>query len=349
MKQSSAFLICFLAALSGRRILGAPVDGGPKDFCADGSPNGAQVERGQFVYECRDGILVARACITAELKHIDIGQTTDKKFYRLACVDGGDNTIALVPTVCLQDGAEHKIDETWETSTNFYTCKRDGADLRIVNNGCIDGGRRVNLNEKSTKDAFVMVCNETVNNGARMMPTGCVKDGQEYAVGQSFETGKFWFNCTRTGREKVALKTAGCVGNGKRLNDGDRFTTSDDVIYECAIDAEKKEIRTVGCAERDESQNVIERRLGCTWTAGAAPFQYEWACQHDPATNSAKKVQLRCNYNVGGGVYNIEPGCYRLVDKAAFGCLSDASGLKLQSFQGDKAEQAASGAGLRAC
>jgi len=68
-----------------------------------------------------------------------------------------------------------------------------------------------------------MACNETVNNGARLMPIGCVKAGREYNVGESFEIEKFWYTCTRTGREKVTVKSSGCVNNGKRLNDGDRF------------------------------------------------------------------------------------------------------------------------------
>jgi len=123
-----------------------------------------------------------------------------------------------------------------------------------------------------------------------------------------------------------------------------------DVIYECTIDSNKNDVRTIGCAQRDEKGEVVERRLGCTWVEGPEPFQYEWACQHDTTTNSAKKVQVRCNYKVsGGGVYNIEPGCFRTIDKTAVGCLQENARLKLQSFQGDKAVEAAMGAGLHVC
>jgi len=329
------------------QIFSAPVDGNPGD-CPDGSPNGAQLERGRFFYECRDGNIVPKGCMTEDLKHIDIGQTADKKTYRLKCVLGSDSLLSFEPVACLFQGSEHKIDEQWEDGTNFYTCKQNGRDLRTINSGCIDQGKRIALNEKITKDDFVMACNETVNNGARLMPVGCVKDGNQYNVGDSFEVGKFWFNCTRIGREKVVVKSLGCLNNGKRLNDGDRFFEND-VIYECTIDANKNDVRTMGCVQRDEKNEIVERRLGCTWVEGTAPFQYELACQHDATTNSAKKVPVRCNYNVGGGVYNIDPGCYRLVDKAAFGCLQDGSNLKLQSFQGDNAEQSASSAGLHAC
>jgi len=342
----NSLVICFLLALIGQSFA-APVDGSTGD-CPDGSPNGAQLERGRFFYECRDGNIVPKGCMTEDLKHIDIGQSADKKTYRVQCTLGRDGLLALEPSSCLFQGSEHKIDEQWEDGTNFYTCKKDGHDLKTINSGCIDQGKRIPLNEKTTKDEYVMACNETVNNGAKLMPVGCVKDGRQYNVGDSFEVGKFWFNCTRTGREKVSVKASGCVNNGKRLNDGDRYFDND-VIFECTIDSGKNDVRTTGCVQRDEKGEIVERRLGCTWVEGQAPFQYEMACQPEPATNSAKKVQVRCNYNVGGGVYNIDPGCYRMIEKSAFGCLKDQSGLKLQSFQGDNAEQAANGAGLHAC
>jgi len=344
--MNQSIILCLLMTLVGRS-LSAPVDGNPGD-CPDGSPNGAQLERGRFFYECRDGNIVPKGCMTEDLKHIDIGQTTDKKTYRLKCTLGGDNLLALEPVACLFQGSEHRIDEQFEDGTNFYTCKKDGRDLRTINSGCLDQGKRIPLNEKITKDDFVMTCNETVNNGARLMPIGCVKDGRQYNVGESFEIGKFWFTCTRIGREKVTVKSSGCVNNGKRLNDGDRFFVND-VIFECNIDSTKNDVRTMGCVQRDEKGEIVERRLGCTWVEGQEPFQYELACQADAATNSAKKVQVRCNYKIGSGVYNIEPGCYRVIDKAAFGCVSQGDKLNLQSFQGDNAEQSAAGAGLHAC
>jgi len=345
MQQYSSLVFCMLMAFSGHS-LGAPVDGAKGD-CPNGLSNGAQLERGRFFYQCQDGNIVPKGCLTDDLKKIEIGSTFDRKTYRLTCTLNGE-LLAIEPTACLHQGQEHKVDQQFEDSTNFYTCKREGDALRTVNQGCIDQGKRVNLNEKVNKDDLVMVCNETVNNGARLMAAGCVKEGRQYNTGESFEVGTFWFNCTRVGREKAAVKAAGCVNNGKRLNDGDRFFTQD-VIYECNIDADKNTIRTTGCVQRDEKGEIVERRLGCTWVEGQEPFQYEMACQHDAAANTATKVPVRCNYKVGGGVYNVDPGCYRVIEKAAFGCLKDGSALKLQSFQGDNAEKAATSAGLHAC
>lgn len=341
-------IICVLLALIGSSF-GATIDRDAKvGACPDGSPNGAQIERGRFLFECRDGQIVAKACMTDDLKHLDIGSTTDKKSYRMRCTKVNENELIYEPIVCLLNGQEHKIDETFEDGSNFYTCQRDGQALKVVNLGCVDDGKRVKLNEQVVKTEFVMVCNETVNNGARMMPTGCVKEGKQYNAGESFEIGQFWFNCTRVGRERVALKASGCVASGKRLNDGDRYTEQE-IIKECRIDNGKTTVQTVACVQRDETGQVVERRLGCTWVEGQAPFQYEMACQADPANQSAKKVPVRCNYSVSGGVHTIEPGCYRLIEKAAFGCVKDGSALKLQSFQGENAEQTATGAGLHSC
>lgn len=339
-------LALFMLAITGH-ALGATLDRSAKDGeCADGSPNGAQIERGPFIYECRNGEIVPKACITDELKPLAIGSTTDKKVYRLKCLENADKTMTLEPIACLLNGAEHKIDETFEDGANFYNCKRDGKVLRLVNLGCVDNGKRVNLNDEMVKDEFVMLCNGTVNNGARLMPSGCVKDGKQYKVGDSFEVEQFFFTCTRIGRERVALKAAGCVASGKRLNDGDRFVDNE-IIKECRIDDGKAHFQTVACAQRDQSGAVVERRLGCTWVEGQAPFQYEVQCQAD--ADSAKKVPIKCNYDVDGGVYNIEPGCFRVIEKSAFGCLKEGSNLKLQSFQGEKAQEAAASSGLRAC
>jgi len=348
MNQNKSLILCLLTAIVGQ-CFAAPIDDGSNfGDCPDGSVNGAQLERGRFFYECRDGNIVPKGCLTDDLKHIQIGQTADKKTYRLKCMLGNDNNLAFEAIACLFQNIEHKIDEQWEDGNNFYTCKKVNKELRTINSGCLDQGKRIPMNEKIVKDEFVMTCNETVNNGARLMPVGCVKDGKQYNVGDSFEIGKFWYNCTRIGRERVAVKSSGCVNNGKRLKDGDRYFEND-VIYECTIDVGKNDVRTTGCVQRDEKGGIVERRLGCTWIEGVEPFQYEVGCQYDTVTNSAKKAPVRCNYNVGSGVYNIEPGCYRMVDKAAFGCLKDGVNLKLQSFQGDNAEKTATAAGLHAC
>jgi len=342
------YMLSFVLLVISGQTLAAPLDDGSNGVdCAGGLVNGALLERGRYFYECRNGQIVAKGCVTDDLKHQLIGATYDKRHYRLQCTVNGE-VLSWEPVACLHNGEPHKLNEQWEDGSNYYTCKTFGNnELRSVNSGCIDQGKRIALNEKITKDDFVFICNETVNNGARLMPVGCVKEGKEYNAGETFEAGNVWYTCVRTGAEKVKSKAGGCIHNGKHLNDGERYFENE-VAFECNVVNEDVEIRATGCVQSD-SGSTVERKLGCTWVEGTAPFQYELACQHDPATKMAKKVPVSCNYNVGGGVYNIDPGCYRIVDKSAFGCVKEGDNLKIQSFQGDNAEQSASSAGLHAC
>jgi hypothetical protein len=338
--------VVFLVLSASVATLALPTQTG--GGCPGGYAEGAEIERGRLIYVCQGGNVVPKGCIAEDLSRIPVGGHYDNTHYRRTCQAAGE-TLTFEATGCVSNGKEHKASETFEEGNNFYVCQQNpsGAEpvLKAVSQGCVDSGKRVNLKEKVNKDDAVYECQETVNGGSKLVKAGCVKNGKSLAAGEALEDGKFWFNCSKSGRETFTLKAAGCVANGKRLNDGDRYTENE-VIYECTIDSGKSAVRAVACVQNDGS---VERKLGCTWVEGAAPFQYEWQCQHDAAANTAKKIQVRCNYNVGGGTYNIEPGCFRVIEKAAFGCVKEGTGLKLQSFQGENAEQSASGAGLHAC
>jgi hypothetical protein len=335
-----SLVFCVLFALTN----GAPLDG--MGQCPDGSPNGAQIPRGRFVFLCQDGNIVPKGCLTDKLDSLEVGATFDRRQYRLRCARNGDE-LSFELVGCLLDGQEHKEGETFESGTSFYTCKRNGEELQLINLGCLDNGKRVNLNDRVVKDDLVMLCNTSVNNGAKLMPDGCAKDGKQYNVGGSFEVGRIWYKCERVGRQTVELKPAGCVTGGRRLNDGDRFVENE-VAYECMIDSATHDIRVTACIQNENGQ-VIERKVGCFFNEGQEPFQYEKQCVADEKTKSAKKVFIRCKYNAGSSTISLEPGCYRVFEKSAFGCLKEGDGLKLQSFQGEKPEEAAKGAGLHAC
>lgn len=344
--QIRSIVLCLMAATAA---LARPQDSAPNapsGGCPGGYAEGAEIERGRLVFVCQGGKVVPKACIAEDLSKVQIGGHYDNKHYRRECKAAGDD-LTFDPTGCIQNGQEHKVGETFEDANNFYSCKSFPTEpvLSVSNEGCVNAGKRVPKKEKVSKDDGLYECQETVNDGSKLIQVGCVKDGKQYNAGDAFETGKYWFTCTKLGREKVLVKASGCVANGKRLNDGDRYFEND-VTYECNIDGDKTTVRTIGCVQNDGG-SPIERRLGCTWVEGSEPFQYEWACQADG--DKAKKVQVRCNYKVGGGVYNIEPGCYRAVDKDFAGCISDGKSLKAQAFQGGDAEKSAQAAGLHAC
>jgi len=319
----------------------APSGGSKSGGCPGGYSEGSEVERGRLVYTCTGGTLVPKACITQQLTRINGGETYDQGDTRYKCGPGAGGEFSYEIEGCVKNGKVAKTGSTFDDANNFYSCEAEGAGVKIVNKGCIDGGKRINKGERVTKDDGSYVCEETVNNGAKLILAGCSKGGKDYKPGDTFDDGKIVFNCTRIGREKVVPKPSGCVVNGKRLNDGDRYNEAG-VFYECRIDNNQLNIIATGCAQ-GEGGNVIERKLGCTWVEGTAPAQIEVACKAD-GTNKAVKVQVRCNYNVGGGVYNLEPGTYRQVDKGYAGCVSTGGNLQTTSYPDEKAAQ---GAGLK--
>jgi len=210
-----SMIICLLAATTA---LAFPADS-PAGGCPGGYAEGAEIERGRLIFICQGGQVVPKGCIAEDLSRLSIGGNYDTKQYRKKCQLGSDGQLAFEVTGCIANGQEHKVDETFEDGTNFFVCKTDGAVLKIVNQGCVDGGKRINKKDTVAKDDALFSCDETVNGGSKLVQAGCVKDGKQYKTGDSFEVGKQWFNCTRTGREKVVAKAAGCVANGKRLNE----------------------------------------------------------------------------------------------------------------------------------
>jgi hypothetical protein len=338
----NSIVLCLLVASSAFAFPAA--DGPAAGGCPGGYAEGAEIERGRLIFVCQGGAVVPKGCIAEDLTRLSIGGNYDTKQYRKKCQSGSNGELSYELAGCLLNGQEHKVGESFEDGTNFYTCETDGTALKVVNQGCVEGGKRINKKDTVAKDDGLYSCEEAPNGGHKLVQAGCVKDGKQYKAGDSFESDKAWYNCTRVGREKVVAKVVGCVNGGKRLNDGDRYFEND-VILECNVEGGKPTTRATGCVQADGG-STVERRLGCTWVEGAEPLQYEWQCKHDAAANTATKIQVRCNYKVGGGVYNIDPGCYRVIDKAAFGCVQQGNKLNLQSFEG---EQAASGAGLHAC
>jgi len=332
------FSCCFLLALAATAF-SAPADNTKSFNCQGLGENGALIDSGYVYFLCQDGQLVPKGCVTREQKRVEIGQTVDYRQSRLSCDLNGKQLPSLTPKACVSQGQEHAFGSNFNDDKAMYTCEQGTDEAKITAVGCADAGKAVKYSEKVTKEDGVYVCDQA---SGRLVKSGCVKDGKEFNLGDSFDVGSTWYNCTRGGP-----KASGCVNNGKRLNDGDRYHDND-IIYECFIENEKNAVRVAGCVQQDNS-NIVERRLGCFWVEGPEPLQYEWTCKKSADGLTASKEQVRCQYRVSKGVYSIEPGCYRQIDKAVFGCVKNGQTLNLQSFQGDDAEKAASGAGLHAC
>lgn len=333
-----SLIICLLAVSTAFAF---PADeAGKTGGCPGGYPEGAEIVRGRAVYVCQGGQVVPKSCVAEDLSKVPIGGKYDNGKYRRACELKGSE-ISFEAVACISNGQEHKPGDTWEDGDNVYECKANagGAEpaMIAVSKGCVVEGKRVNAKEQVPKGDVLYECRESVNGKFKLAPVGCVKDGKQLKAGDTIEIDKFWYNCSIFGRETVRFKAAGCVVTGKRLNDGDRYQENE-VMYECVIDADKQYVRAMACMS-----GGVERKLGCSWSEG--DFEYE--CKYDEAAKTAKKVIVRCNKREGNGVFNIDPGCYRAVDKGFAGCTKDASGsLKLDAYADEKAAQ---GAGLHSC
>lgn len=332
--------VCSVLLALATAAFSAPLDStaNANGNCQGLGSNGDLIDSGYVYFLCQDGKLYPKGCVTREQKHVEIGQTTDYRQSRLLCQLSG-TLPSLVAKSCVSQGQERPFGTTFTDGKGAFTCEQGTDEAKITQIGCADGSNPIKYDEKVTKDDGVYVCDKARQS---LVKTGCVKDGKQFNVGDSFEVGNVWFNCTRSGP-----KASGCVNNGKRLNDGDRFQDND-VIYECYIENEQNAMRVAGCVQHDGS-NTVERRLNCFWVEGTEPFQYEYTCKKSDDGKSAVKQQIRCNYRKSNGVYSIEPGCYRVIEKSAFGCVKNGETLNLQSFQGDNAEQSATSAGLHAC
>lgn len=321
--------------------------------CPGGYSEGTQVDLGRYWYECRDGQLVPKGCLNDEGRRIDIMATydTSNKNYRLQCVVDSSGFLAFTYKSCLYDGIEHGPNEEWEDGKYYYRCDREGDYLRVNIAGCMDQGKRVQLNERVTKGDFIYTCRKSVNGTCSMCPVACTKNGREYSIGESFDIDNLWYTCTNSegpGKGPIAIKCIGCLNDQKqRLKDGDRFF-KDDVVYECAVRDQEAGVRPVGCVQRNENGVTVERRLGCYWVEGNEPYQYEMTCKFDKEANTAVRIQNRCNYKVQQGSYTIEAGCYQIADKTAIACKKEGTSLNIRVYQIDQIGDL-TGQGLRFC
>lgn len=349
--MSSSLFLCLICCFVATSAMAA-VDDQPQRVprCPGGYDQGADVELGRYWYQCQYGQLVPKGCITDNRRRIEIGQSYDSNHaYRMQCIVDSKGYLSWAYKSCVYEGVEHQPNEQWQDDKYYYQCERDGEYLRITVAGCIDQGKRVGINEKVTKGDFIYQCKRTFASVCSMCPVACKKNGREYAIGETFDDGKYVYTCNgKNDQGPISIKVVGCVSDqNQRLRDGDRYFKND-VIYECTVRKDSVESRTVGCIQKDERGVEIERRLGCYWTEGPTPFQYEWTCKYDKETNTAVKVQTRCSYKTTTGVYTVDANCYQIADKTVVACTKDGARLSLRAYQIDQIGQLTA-QGLRNC
>jgi hypothetical protein len=315
--------------------------------CAGGYKNGDQVDRGRYWYMCKDGQLEPKGCYSDSKVKMNVKESFKSGNYVLECVIDDKGMLSFDYKGCVSEsGKESAPGETLEDDKYWYTCAKEGDHLKLEVGGCVSEGKRYKIGETTEKSDFVFECKRWANTTCSVCPVGCLKEGKRYNVGESFEKNTFWYMCTKDDG-KLEVKCVGCIHENQQLKDGDRYVKADNV-YECAIRKDKDpEHRLVGCHDVDNGA-TIERRLGCQWTKGTPPNQYIMKCDTKDGGKTATREVVKCYYGDKEGGYEIDTGCYRVLDNNIVGCRKTDAGPTIETFPADQVDQAA-GKGLRLC
>lgn len=310
--------------------------------CPGGYSHGSQMDIGRYWYECRDGQVVPKGCLADDGHRVDVDATFDTKQYRMQCVLDHDGFLSVVYKACMLQGAEHDVGSQWDDGVAYFTCVKEGDNVRVITLGCVDQGKPMKLDDRVAKGDFIFQCKKATDGTPKMNKIGCVQDGHKYLIGETFEGPKFWYTCTDSG-----AKIVGCMYESHRLLDGDHITMGD-MMSTCKVNGENTDFEPFACLQREESGASIERKVGCSWVEGRGSEAYEYTCKVD-SSKKVSKVQVQCVYRASQGVFKLAPGCATLALGTTVGCLQDsASGkLRIETYGADTINQLPSG--LRQC
>jgi len=307
MMHSSFFASLLVAALA-ITIFADTTSSGNRQ-CPGGYDNGKQMNIGRYWYECRDGQVIPKGCLTPDDSRIDIDGTFDTNEYRMQCVMGQDGFLSLTYKACMHKGSEHDVGAQWDNGVAYFTCVKEGNNVRVITLGCVDQGKQMKLDDRVAKGDFIFQCKEATDGTPKMNKVGCMYQGH-------------------------------------RLVDGDHFTEGD-MMYSCRVRADKTFFEPFACLQREENGASIERKVGCFWVEGQGSNAFEYTCKPDN-NNLISKVQVKCVYRASQGNFKLEPGCVQQAGDIAVGCLQDSSSGKL-TIQTYSPDQMGSLPGLHKC
>jgi len=306
------------------------VNGAGNRQCPGGYSHGSQMDVGRYWYECNNGQMIPKGCLTEEGRRVETDRTFDNKDYRMQCVMGSDGYLTVIYKACVLNGAEHDVNSQWDDGNAYYTCVKDGSNVRVSMLGCMDQGRTTKFDERVAKGDFIYQCKKSTDGTPRMQKVGCIQDGQKYNIGEPFSGSKFWYTCTDSGS-----KVVGCMFESQRLRDGDHFTR-DDMMYACKVTEQGADLEPFACLARDENGAAVERRVGCFWVEG----EFEYTCKAG-SDNRVSKAKTQCVYRgPRGGYIKIQPGCITLAEDVAVGCKDLGSGsFRLETYSADQIDR----------
>lgn len=144
----------------------------PTKNCPGGAKEGDSLDRGRTWYQCKDGELMEMGCLSEQSKRLNIGETYHNAGYVFECVKDSDRVISR-PKACLsEDTKEHMPEDTWQDDNYWYKCTMVSSLPTASIEGCIDGGKRMNVDETIVKGDLVYACkrNGNGNTGFEIYP-----------------------------------------------------------------------------------------------------------------------------------------------------------------------------------
>jgi len=306
-----------------------------RQSCPGGYSDGTRVDIGRYWYECRNGQVIPKGCLSEDGRRVDTDDTFDSKQARMKCVMGSDGYLTVVFSSCMHQGSSRDIGSQWDDGVAYFTCTKEGANVRVVTLGCVDQGRPLKLDDRVAKGDFVYQCNKGGDGAPKLNKVGCVFEGRKHNIGESFDGSKSWYMCTENGP-----KVQGCMHQSHRMETNDRITKGD-MAYNCKVNADDTEFVPYACIATDGG-STLEKKPGCFWVEDS----YEYTCKEDGSNLS--KVQTQCFYDSDHGSFKVQPGCIAQADTVAVGCLQDSSSgkLTLQTYSVDNMDNIP---GLRKC
>lgn len=310
-----------------------------RQSCPGGYSDGTQMDIGRYWYQCKNGQVVPKGCLSEDGRRVDIDDTFDTKQYRMKCVMGSDGYLTVTFKSCMYQGSNHDVGSQWDDGVAYYTCTQEGDNVRVVTLGCVDQGKPLKLDDRVAKGDFIYQCKKASDGTPKLNKVGCVFEGRKYNIGDNFDGSKSWYTCAEDGP-----KVVGCMHQNHRLETNDRIT-KDDMVYNCKVNDDGSEFIPYACIQRDGG-STLEKKPGCFWTEGSGTEAYEYTCKEDGSKLS--KVQTQCVYRADQGSFKIQPGCVTVADTFAVGCLQDSSTGKLtvRTYSADNIDNIP---GLRKC
>jgi hypothetical protein len=132
--------------------------------CAGGAKEGETLERGRTWYECKAGQLIEMGCLSEQKKRLSAGETFRNAGYLFECYKDDSGRFNSRPKGCVsEDNKDYMPNDTWQDSNYWYKCTMNGDRPTINVEGCIDDGKRINVEESVKKGDLIYTCKRNAN------------------------------------------------------------------------------------------------------------------------------------------------------------------------------------------